>query len=179
MAQPEIVVQPRVIARFVGIGVLLTWLLIVLFGGAELSIGKPAPAATGTALDGGAFDLQEWKGQFVLVNVWATWCGPCVHELPDLVAAAKKFPAVRFVGLVSPDSPRDDVDAAVFKFGIPYPIVPVGSGLLAGWNVNSFPSNFLVAPDGTIAWAGGMLDASDLEDLLLQTTMPQSVTTSP
>jgi thiol-disulfide isomerase/thioredoxin len=164
----EIVVQPKAILRFLGIGVLLCWLLIVLLGGGQLVVGKPAPPTRGTALDGGAFDLAEWKGQFVFVNIWATWCGPCVHELPDLVAASREWPQVRFVGLAA-DSPREDIDLAAARFGLSYPVVPIGKGVLAAWNVNSFPSSFLLGPDGTIVWAGGMVDASRLNELLQQT----------
>ena len=173
------------VIRVVGVCGLLAILVVSMLGGSPpLSKGKPAPLTQGMTLDGGAFDLRAWQGQWVFVNVWATWCGPCLQELPDLAATAVKWPQVRFVGLAA-DSPRADIDVVAARFGLPYPVVPIDGALQLAWNANALPSSFLVAPDGTIAWSGvGALDARSLDGVLKQMASNtsqtiQSATTSP
>ena len=57
----------------------------------ELSMAKMAPAFTVTALDGSKFNLDEMGGRVVLIDFWATWCGPCNAELPHVKKIAKEF----------------------------------------------------------------------------------------
>lgn len=73
----------------------LAWLL------ATLDVGDAAPALRGSTLDGKAFDLSGLKGHVVVLNLWATWCGPCRAEMPVLDAFAKHYAArgVVVVGL--------------------------------------------------------------------------------
>lgn len=57
----------------------------------ELSLAKMAPAFTVTALDGSKFNLDAMGGRVVLIDFWATWCGPCKAELPQMKKIAKEF----------------------------------------------------------------------------------------
>lgn len=87
----------------------------------------PAPPLAGTAISGEAVDLGAYAGQVVVLNVWATWCPPCVVETPGFVDLANSFEGdVQFVGLAA----EDDEDA-VRRFGaryeVPYPLVMVGA----------------------------------------------------
>ena len=76
----------------------LTWLPAAV---AALDVGDPAPALKGSTVDGKAFDLTGLKGKVVVLNLWATWCGPCREEMPVLDAFAKQYAArgVVVVGL--------------------------------------------------------------------------------
>lgn len=154
--------------RAVGVVALLLLLITILVGpNRPIEPGAQAPTTTGTARDGGAFDLADWRGQPVFVNVWATWCGPCLMELPDLAEAAKKHADVRFVGLVVDGEDGANVDRVVARNGLPYPIVPIDGRAQKAWNATALPSSFLLSPDGTILWSTrGAMSASDLETAL-------------
>lgn len=79
--------------------------------------GTPAPEATFTDLDGNTVSLQDFEGQVVLVNFWATWCGPCEREMPHLSALQKARGSDKFkVVAISVDS-EEDRDYAVRRLG--------------------------------------------------------------
>ena len=83
------------------LGILMAVLMITglpnLFTGAEQSagslvaIGKPAPGFTGNTFDGRQIHLNDLKGSIVAVSFWASWCGPCKAELPELQSAAQSY----------------------------------------------------------------------------------------
>lgn len=82
----------------------------------------PAPEATYAVLDGGTRDLAS-RGQVVVVNVWATWCPPCVAETPGFVRLSREFEGdVLFLGL-SHDADPADVRAFAARHGVPYPLL--------------------------------------------------------
>ena len=87
----------------------------------------PAPPLAGTALGGEPVDLDAYAGRVVVLNVWATWCPPCVVETPGFVDLANDFEGdVQFVGLAA-----ENDEAAVRDFGeryrVPYPLVMAGA----------------------------------------------------
>lgn len=79
---------------------------------------KSAPDLFGATLDGGTYRVS--KGKVTVINVWASWCGPCRAETPILVDFAEKNPNIQFVGIVT----RDNMSAAAAfaqKFKMNYP----------------------------------------------------------
>jgi len=90
-----------------------------------------APAITGTTMDARAFDLADYRGMVVVLNVWASWCAPCRAEAPVLEQVWQDVAGqgVQFIGLDTRDSPVA-AQAFIDRFGITYPNVMDDAGLL-------------------------------------------------
>ena len=83
----------------------------------------PAPEAAGVALSGERVDVGAMRGRVVVLNVWATWCPPCVVETPGFVDLAREFEGrVEFVGIAA-ERDREAVRAFGERYGVPYPLV--------------------------------------------------------
>ncbi len=79
-------------------------------------------------LNGASHSLAGWKGQPIVVNFWATWCAPCVKEMPELDALQKKYPHIRFVG-IGVDSAAN-MQKFVEKVQVSYPLWVIGAGAI-------------------------------------------------
>jgi thiol-disulfide isomerase/thioredoxin len=80
-----------------------------------LPVGQPAPEFTMSKLTGGEVTLSSLKGKVVMLDFWATWCPPCVEEMPSLVKLAKEYEAR---GVVFVAANRDDADEARAKVSV-------------------------------------------------------------
>ena len=91
----------------------------------------PAPALSGTTLEGKRLDVSDYRGQVVVLNFWASWCAPCRAEAPNLVEVAEATEAagVQFIG-VNVKNARDEALAFERKAGVPYPSLHDQPGVL-------------------------------------------------
>jgi len=126
---------------------------------AEPSAG-PAEGATAPDInlptpDGNKVALSSFKGKYVLLDFWASWCGPCRHENPNVVAAFQKYKGKNFtVFSVSLDNNKDKWQEAIKHDNLTWTHVSDlkgwESGAAAMYGVQSIPANFLVDPSGKI-----------------------------
>jgi len=112
---------------------------------------------TGDDLEGEPVDLADLRGKPVVVNVWASWCPPCIAEQPDLNEAADQLgDDVAFVGVNIRDASRDDATAFVRDLEVGYPSIYSGDGAalfaFAGTlGPRSIPSTVVLDAEGRIA----------------------------
>ncbi len=109
----------------------------------------------GTHLDGGPFDPQTLAGKVVLVDLWATWCGPCLEEIPNIRAQYEKYHAQGFeVVAISLDDYREDLDAFLAERTLPWPILFSGKGMedpvARRYGINGIPQLILIGRDGNV-----------------------------
>jgi thiol-disulfide isomerase/thioredoxin len=83
---------------------------------------KEQPQLLIETFDGKTFDLSSHRGKWVVVNFWATWCAPCLKEIPDFNALAKKRGDIQFIGLAYEEIERPDLEAFLKRHPIDYPI---------------------------------------------------------
>jgi len=131
----------------------LALLLYVLFvpqsGRQDLSL--PAPPLTFPNLKGKPVSLSDFKGQVVLLDFWATWCGPCLEELPELKKLQEKYGPQGFTLLgVSVDENEKVVAPFVQENSVPYQILLAGNEPIDGYSLVGIPTAFLVSRQGII-----------------------------
>lgn len=167
-------------------GVVLFWMCAMLAACTQQQTAPAPKAATSAAaqsankpvevsrpklrvetLDGSTFDLAEQRGKWVLVNYWATWCGPCIKEMPELSALAAMRQDMAVVGLAYDEASPDELRAFLKQHPVTYPIAridvydpPHDFGAPRG-----LPTTWLIAPEGQLARKyTGPVTARMLED---------------
>lgn len=111
------------------------------------------PTLKVVTLDGKPFDLAAQRGHWTIVNFWATWCVPCIKEMPALSHYVATHPDVRAIGLAYEDSAPADIKAFLAKRPVSYPVAQITleespQGFAAP---EGLPTTYLIAPDGTVA----------------------------
>ena len=135
-------------------------------------IGRPAPLfALREVGTGRPISIEEFRGRPVVINFWATWCGPCYEEHPVLVATARSRSDVQFAGVVFQDS-EERILAFLKERGSAYPTLVDDAGKTAiAYGVGGVPETFFLDAAGTIvAKHSGPLDATTLQANIAKVT---------
>ncbi|MGY1425562.1 TlpA family protein disulfide reductase [Lysobacter sp. A289] len=130
------------------------------------------PVLQVTTIDGAPYDLADHRGKWVVVNFWATWCRPCLEEMPELSALDAMRQHIEVIGLAYEDIQPADLKAFLAEHPVVYPITivdtydpPVGFDTPRG-----LPMTYLIAPDGSVAKKIlGPVTAKEIEALIAAT----------
>ena len=123
-------------------------LLLVLFSGQPL-FAYPLEMEM-TDLDGNELKLSDYRGKWVVLNYWATWCPPCLEEIPELVhfhETHKENNGV-VIGIDMEILSRDALKQFVDDNLMSYPVIPMTENMMMFDNVDSYPTTYLIDPDG-------------------------------
>jgi len=124
-------------------------------GDSSTLIGKAAPLFKLPLLSGQDFDLSQSKGKVVVLDFWATWCGPCVRSLPELIEAMSPFSPdrVKFVA-IDQDEPAPQIKQFLETRGWKLEVA-LDDGQRVGrqYGADAIPLTVIIAPDGKVAWS--------------------------
>lgn len=114
--------------------------------------GKSAPAFTLTDLDGKPVSLADYKGKVVVVDFWATWCGPCNMEIPHLIELQKEFEpqGATILALSVDEDPPATVKQFVTEKGMNYPVVMADQDTQGKYGVTGYPTAYVIDKTGVI-----------------------------
>lgn len=121
----------------------------------KTDVGDLMPAYSAKYLDGKPFDLAMEKGSVVLLNVWATWCGPCRFETPELQSLHDKYSGGGFkvIGVSVDDAGVEPIKQFVSENKITYPIAVDAEGRVANvLRTTVLPTSVMIGRDGRIVW---------------------------
>lgn len=131
--------------------------------------------------DGNDVKLSDYKGKKIYINVWASWCGPCKAELPELEEVYQEFKDKEdyaFLSVTSPsdeefananpaDSSKEDILAEAKKAGITYPVLfDTKDQVMTGLDIAAFPTHYFINSDGTVQTHLGGLTKDNLKTFL-------------
>lgn len=140
-------------------------------GASGPQVGDLAPQTAFDSLDDGSKStLEDFNGQWVLVNFWASWCKPCEEEAPALEQLYKRYRDEEFtvIGIATRDA-SDDSRKFVRDFGLTYPQFRDRDGSVnQAWGTTGVPETFLVDPEGVVrVKQPGAVDEKMIDDLFI------------
>lgn len=137
---------------------------------ADALLNQPAPAWTLKDLEGKAVSLADYKGKLVVIDFWATWCGPCRMEIPGYIELQKKYgkDGLVIIGVSLDQKGPAHVKKFVEKNGINYPVVMSTDALITTYgDFTSIPTTFLVDRSGKVIHTkSGAMDHAEYEVLV-------------
>jgi cytochrome c biogenesis protein CcmG/thiol:disulfide interchange protein DsbE len=114
---------------------------------------KPAPDFTLKDASGASVKLSDYRGKVVLLNFWATWCGPCKIEMPWFVELQNQYASqgLQILGVAMDDASKEDIGKFAKEMGVNYPIL-IGKESVGDQygGVPALPESFLISRDGKI-----------------------------
>jgi thiol-disulfide isomerase/thioredoxin len=143
----------------------------------DSAVGTKMPPYKAELLDGKPFDIEAEHGNVVFLNLWATWCGPCRFEIPELQKLQAQYASQGFkvVGVSLDESGKDAVQQFVTEHSMTYPIALDPEGKLANvFQTTVIPTSVLIDRKGNIVWKKyGMITVDDELKHKLETALAE------
>jgi thiol-disulfide isomerase/thioredoxin len=133
---------------------------------ALLSVGETAPDWKLTDARGRAHTLSEYRGRVVVLDFWATWCGPCARVMPRLEKLHRKYREQGLVVFGVNSFETGDPVAMMKKKNYTYGLLLKGEEMAPAYRVESLPVVYVIGADGRILYAHAGPDHKDLPDLI-------------
>lgn len=147
---------------------------------------RTAPAPDFTLVDqyGQSHTLSEYKGKTIFLNFWATWCGPCQREMPEIQALYERYGKnegeLVVLGVANPktdenrfnqDVSQDEVETFLTDNGYTFPVVmDVTGGVFGAYAISAFPTTFMIDKEGNVfGYVVSQLTGENMEDIIRQT----------
>jgi peroxiredoxin len=148
--------------------------------GARFTQSGLAPDFSLESLDGKTMRLSDLRGKAVLLNFWATWCGPCKIEMPWFVDLQNQYGAqgLQIVGVAMDDASREDIGKFAKEMGVNYPIL-IGKESVGDQygGVPALPETFLISRDGKVVdTIIGLKGKAEIEDAIKKALSTQPAT---
>jgi cytochrome c biogenesis protein CcmG/thiol:disulfide interchange protein DsbE len=135
-----------------------------------LGEGDNAPRFALTTFNGDDFRLADYRGQIVVLNFWASWCGPCHHEAPDLQRIHELYhdEGVVLIGITYTEASQQDSIDFIEQYQLTYANGPdIGAVIAEDYQITGVPETFVIDRDGTLAkYYPGTVNEATLSDLL-------------
>lgn len=141
---------------YISMTMLIVWMLLLRQDRIRIVPAADGAAASGLELidfQGGRLDLEEFRGSVVVINVWASWCGPCISELPGLAEVHRRYAGRGLVvlGVNVDDEPPAEVLRIAEELEIPYPVVLPGGPFRGPFRTDgTLPQTWLLDRRGRI-----------------------------
>ena len=114
-------------------------------------IPELAPDFNVTTVDGDPISLSALRGRSVVINFWASWCGPCKQEVPAFNRFHTAHPEIPIIGLAVDSGNTSKVRKTAKKWGISYPVAVADNQLQRTYDISTLPTTVVVGPDGKVA----------------------------
>lgn len=147
-------------------------LFVVLAPASAVELGQVAPDTAGPRLMyDQSMDLADLRGKVVLIDFWASWCGPCKLSLPDLETlraelVAAGYPAAFEMLAINVDEDPQAAKRFIQRYPVSYPIISDPAGRLAeAWGIPTMPTSYVVNGSGVVVWQHEGYKPGDIADV--------------
>lgn len=133
----------------------------------SVACAAPAGAMHLTDLGGQVHTLEQYRGKWVVLNVWATWCAPCIKEMPELQALARARSDVVVLGLAADGDNVARLAAFARALKVSYPIIAGNARMMQEYKIRAYPTTMLFDGEGKLVLTRlGQVSQKDLVALL-------------
>jgi len=131
---------------------LVAGLFMTMDAAGALKSGDPTPGFKLTDLNGKALKSSQLRGSVVLLDLWATWCEPCIADIPMLNRLYGKFGSrgLKVIGIAVESGWARDIKPHVAKLGIEYPVLVGTEKIVEQYEMIGFPTTYLIGKDGRL-----------------------------